>query len=254
MLRRYYWLWILLLILSCAGSRRDNLFLGAEDQFSLAKREYEGRHYSQARLEFQKLIFNYPGSALVDSAQYLLGMCYFKEKDYSAAVGEFNKLLHSFSASPLADDASFMIAYSHFKDSPRAELDQTSTLRAIREIKDFLEGYPLSEYREEAQKLLWEAQSKMAKKLYKSGALYFKLKHYEAARIYLQQVLEQYPESNYSAEAHFLVAESYFKQKKYDLAELEYRKFLREYPNDELTAKVNKRLKKLDEEGIQTNK
>jgi len=108
------------LILSCAGARKETPVLGAEDQFALAKREYEKKKYSAAVLEFQKLIFNYPGTAFVDSAQYLLGMCYFQDKDYSSSVGEFKKVLSSFSESPLADDASFMIAYAHFKDSPKA--------------------------------------------------------------------------------------------------------------------------------------
>jgi outer membrane protein assembly factor BamD len=254
MIKKWYLFLILLLLLGCASGRRETPLLGAEEQFTLAKKEYEKKHYSDARMEFQKLIYNYPGSAFIDSSQYFLGMCYFKEEDYSAAVGEFKKLLSSFSNSPLADDAFYMIASAHFEDSPKAELDQRSTLSAIGELKDFLEEYPLSEYREEAQRLLFEAQSKISKKLYKSGALYFKLKHYEAARIYLQEILEQYPESNYSVEANFLIAESYLKQKKYDLAELEYRKFLKEYPENRLAAKVKKRLKKLDEEKIQANK
>jgi len=253
MLRRWYLLGILFLILGCA-STKELPVLGVEEQFALAKKEYEKKHYSEAILEFQKLIYNYPGAAFVDSAQYLLGMCYFKEKDYPSAVGEFKKLLTSFSESPLADDASFMIGFAHYKDSPKAELDQKNTSRAIRELEDFLEEYPQSEYAKEAQKLLFEARSKMAQKLYKNGRLYFKLKHYQSALLYLEEVLDQYADTKFSAPANFLIAESYLKQKKYDLAELEYRKFLERYPGDRLAGKVKKRLKKLDENRIQAQK
>jgi len=253
MLRKWLCLGLLPLILSCAVARKETPVLGAEDQFALAKREYDKRKYSSSVLEFQKLIFNYPGAASLDSAQYLLGMCYFQDKDYSSSVGEFKKVLSSFSESPLADDASFMIAYAHFKDSPKAELDQTNTLKAIQELKDFLDEYPESQHATEAQKLLFEARSKLAHKLYNNGRIYYKLKHYDAALLYLQDVLDQYSDTRYAAPASFLKGESYREQRKYDLAELEYRKFLEKYPGDKLTGKVKARLNRLDKE-IQANK
>ncbi|HVP35611.1 MAG TPA: outer membrane protein assembly factor BamD [Terriglobales bacterium] len=253
MFRKWLCLSLLPLILSCAAARKETPVLGAEDQFSLAKNEYEKKKYSDAVTEFQKLIFNYPGAAFVDSAQYLMGMCYFNEKDYSSSVGEFKKVLSSFSESPLADDASFMIAYAHFMDSPRAELDQTNSLKAIQELKDFLDEYPDSRHAQEAQKLLFEARTKQAQKLYNNGRIYYKLKQYEAALIYLQDVLDQYSETRYASQASFLIAESYREQKKSDLAELEYRKFLEKYPDDKLAGKVKSRLGKLNKE-IQAKK
>jgi len=253
MLKKWLCLCLLPLILSCAAARKETPVLGAEDQFALAKKEYAKKKYSDAVTEFQKLIFNYPGAAFVDSAQYLLGMCYFQDKDYSSSVGEFKKVLSSFSESPLAADASFMIAYAHFKDSPKAELDQTNTLKAIQELKDFLDEYPQSQHAPEAQKLLYEARTKQAQKLYKNGRIYYKLKHYDAALLYLQEVLDQYSDTKYSAPASFLIAESYREQKKSDLAELEYRKFLQKYPQDKLAGKVKARLNKLDRD-IQAKK
>jgi outer membrane protein assembly factor BamD len=253
MLKKWLCLSLLPLILSCAAARKETPVLGAEDQFALAKKEYDKKKYSEAVTEFQKLIFNYPGAAFVDSAQYLLGMCYFQDKDYSSSVGEFKKVLSSFSESPLADDASFMIAYAHFKDSPKAELDQTNTLKAIQELKDFLDEYPESQHAPEAQKLLYGARTKQAQKLYNNGRIYYKLKHYDAALIYLQDVMDQYSDTKYAAPASFLIAESYREQKKSDLAELEYRKFLEKYPGDKLAGKVKARLNKLDKD-IQAKK
>jgi outer membrane protein assembly factor BamD len=253
MIRRWYLFGLLFLVLGCAG-HKVSLILSAEDQFNLAKREYDKKNYSDAVLEFQKLIFNYPGVAFIDSAQFLFGMCYFKEKDYPASVGEFKKLLTSFSTSSLADDASFMIAFAHYKDSPKVELDQKNTLQAIGELESFLEEYPASEHFPEAQQLLFEARSKIAQKFYKSGCIYYKLKHYEATLLYLQEVLDQYPDTKFSPSSSFFIAETYWQQKKYDLAELEYRKFLEKYPGDKLASKIKDRLKKLDKEKIQARK
>lgn len=70
---------LVVLIMGCAA-RRETPVLGAEDQFALAKKYYEKKKYSDAVIELQKLIFNYPGAATLDSAQFLLGMCYLNEK------------------------------------------------------------------------------------------------------------------------------------------------------------------------------
>ncbi|MDH4223285.1 MAG: outer membrane protein assembly factor BamD, partial [candidate division Zixibacteria bacterium] len=146
MMRKLYLFTVVLLVLGCAGSRKDTPLLGAENQFEQAKREYMSKHWDEARLEFQKLIYNYPGVVFVDSAQFLLGMCYYQEKDYPAAVGEFKKMLVSFSQSHLADDAAFMTASAHFMNSPKSPLDQQSTIQVVGELQDFLQEYPQSEH------------------------------------------------------------------------------------------------------------
>ncbi|KPL04046.1 MAG: hypothetical protein AMJ73_04735 [candidate division Zixibacteria bacterium SM1_73] len=237
---------LLLLFLMACGPKQTNLILDAEDQFALAKREFEKEHYNQAVIEFQKLIFNYPGAAFIDSAQYLLGMSYFNEQDYPLAVVEFNKLLSSFPTSLLSDDAAFMVAFSDFKMSARAELDQKHTEQAIEELQRFLDDYPASDRMEEAQELLRESRSKLAKKAYKNGRLYFKMKNYESALIYLKDVVNGYHDTKWAAPAQFQIAEVYFKQNKYDQAKEEYQKFLEDFPQDKLAKKAKERLKKLN--------
>jgi len=228
------------------GPKQANLILDAEDQFALAKREFEKKHYEQALIEFQKLIFNYPGAAFIDSAQYLLGMSYYNQKEYPLAIVEFNKLLSSFPTSQLSDDAAFVRAFCDFKMSARAELDQKHTLQAIEELQSFLDDYPTSDRAKEAFDLLKECRSKLAKKAYKNGHLYFKRKQYEAALIYLKDVINGYHDTEWVAPAQFQIAEVYFKQKKYDQAKEEYQKFLENFPQDKLAKKAKERLEKLN--------
>jgi len=220
--------------------------LDAEDQFALAKREFEIKHYDQAMIEFQKLIFNYPGAVFIDSAQYLLGMSYYNQEEYPLAIVEFNKLLSSFPTSQLSDDAAFMRAFGDFKMSAKAELDQKHTLQAIEELQSFLDDYPASDRAKEAFDLLKECRSKLAKKAYKNGHLYFKRKQYEAALIYLKDVINGYHDTEWAAPSQFQIAEVYFKQKKFDQAKTEYQKFLESFPQDKLAKKAKERLEKLN--------
>jgi outer membrane protein assembly factor BamD len=246
-------LFFLVFSMAC-GPKQPSLILDSEDQFALAKREFEKKHYDRAVIEFQKLIFNYPGAVVIDSAQYLLGMSYYNQKDYPLAVTEFNKLLSSFPTSLLSDDAAFMVAFCDFKMSARAELDQERTSKALEELKSFLDDYPESARTKEAQDLLTECRSKLAKKAYESGRLYFKRRQYEAALIYLQDVMNEYHDTKWAAPAQFHVAEAYFKQKKFDQAKEEYQKFLENFPEDKLAGKAKARLEKLNSEKTQTKK
>jgi len=246
-------LFFLVFSMAC-GPKQANLVLDAEDQFALAKREFEKKHYDQAAIEFQKLIFNYPGAVFIDSAQHLLGMCYFNQKDYPLAVVEFNKLLSSFPTSQLSDDAAFMVAFCDFKMSAKAELDQKHTLQAIEELQSFLDDHPTSDRAKEASDLLNQCRTRLAKKAYKNGRLYFKMKKYEAALIYLKDVINGYHDTRWAAPAQFQIAEVFFKQKKFDQARKEYQKFLENFPQDKLAEKAKERLEKLNSQKTHAEK
>src|SRR5574341_1590032 len=79
------------LIWGCGGKAVRPVLPQAE-QYSLAKKYYDKKKYRQAAEEFQKLIFNYPGATVVDTALYYLGESYFHQEDYPSAAGEAGKL------------------------------------------------------------------------------------------------------------------------------------------------------------------
>ncbi len=243
----YFCLACMFLIGFGCGPKAPQMALDAEEQYALAKREFEKKHWDDAVMELQKLIFNYPGTNFIDSAQYLLGMAYFNQKEYPSAIMEFTKLLSSYPTSQLADDAAFMVAKCDFKMSPKAELDPKHTQKALDELKNFLDDYPESDRREEAGELLNNCRDKLAKKAYKTGHLYYKMGHYQSALIYLRQVLNEYHDTQWAGLAQFQMGEVFYKQKKYDKAKEEYQKFLENFPEHKLAKKARKRLEKLEE-------
>lgn len=227
------------------GPKMGKIILDAEDQYALAKREFEKKHYAQAVIELEKLILSYPGVSFIDSAQYLLGMAYFNQQEYPLAIEEFNKLLTSYPTSLLADDAAFKVTESDFKMSPRAELDQSHTQKAMDELKNFLDDYPQSDRREEGLQLLNKCRAKLRKKAYKSGYLYYKMRRYDSALIYFRQVINEYHDTEWAKPAQFQIAEGLYKNKKYDEAKEEYQKFLQDFPDDKLAKKAKQRLEKI---------
>ena len=232
---------LILLLLSCT-SENIKPVPDAEDQYQIAKREYQEKDWSNAIIEFQKLIFNYPGFARADSAQFLLAMSYFNNKEYPLAAGEFNKLSFSFPTSILTDDAMYYSGVCALKQSPKPELDQEYTHIAIERFEDFLEEYPQSEFVPQAQEKLLEARSKLAKKTYNSAHLYVKMDNYEAALIYLNEVLDLYADTPWASKSFFLLGEVYLKQKKLDKAKQTFQEFIEKYPQDKLADKAKEKI------------
>jgi outer membrane protein assembly factor BamD len=235
----------LLLGVAC-GPKAPTVVLDAEDQYAVAKREIDQENWDKAVVELQKVLFNYPGAGFIDSAQFLLGSAYFNQEEYPSAILEFNKLLVSYPTSKLADDAAFMVAKSDLEMSPKAELGQENTQRALDGLTNFLDDYPESDRREEAAELLTKARGKLAEKTYKNGYLYYRLGHYESALLYLEKVLNDYHDTGWVADARFQIAEIHYKEKKYDQAREEYEGFLQDFPDHKLAKKVKKRVKKIE--------
>lgn len=234
------------LLLFC-GSQTVKPIPNAQDQFDIAKREYQKKDWSKAVIEFQKLIFNYPGFAKADSARFLLGMSYYNDREYPLAAGEFNRMVSNFPTSPLTDDAMFYAAVCALKQSPGLHLDQRSTHLAIERLEMFLEEYPESELVPQAKKKLFEARLKLAEKTYKTGELYMKMKDYDAALIYLNEVLDLYGDTDWAAQALFLTGELYSKQGKFVQAKKAFQEFVSKYPQNKLTDKAKKKIKDIGE-------
>ena len=66
----------------------------------------------------------------------------------------------------------------------------------------------------------------------KAGNEQLELKKQERAREYYQELLEQFPESVYKAEAQFQIAEALYQEGNYLEARFEYQKFLELYPTN----------------------
>ena len=242
-----------IMISGCSTGSSTHPALPCRQQYDLARQKFEKKKYLQAVEEFKLLVFNCPGAPLIDTAQYFLATCYFNQKDYPTAAGEFRKLMNSFPTSEFADDALFMLGLSDYKQAPKAELDQAYTYQALEHFQDFLDIYPGSSLWPEVQKYIQACQDKLAEKAYRNGKTYFRLKYYEASRIYLKDVLEKYPQSKWAPQAQFLLAESYRLESKKGEALAEYQKVLENYSNSKLSDKSRKWIDELKDQQVKKN-
>ena len=237
-----------LLMISGCTSNKAKLTSTVDEQFRLAKREYDKGKYFNSIDAFQRVIFNFPGATVVDTAQYYLAHSYYGNKDFELAAVEFNRLLVNYPRSAFVDDAQFMVGSCYMKNSPsHYALDQEDLKRAIVAMEDFIIDNPDSPLITDAKALILDARTKLARKEYDNGITYFKMYSYTASRVYFQKVIDEYTDTEYASQALFKIAVSFYKQKMYAESKTKFDSFINLYPNNELIEQIQKYLGKMSD-------
>ena len=98
------------------------------------------------------------------------------------------------------------------------ELDQTSTYNAIQELQLFIEYYPTSEYKREAQEMLFAMHDILVEKDYLSAKLYYDLgcfdvmrNNYQACIVTAQNALKDYPYTKLREDLSMLILRAKYK-------------------------------------------
>ncbi|HDR67641.1 MAG TPA: outer membrane protein assembly factor BamD, partial [Bacteroidaceae bacterium] len=128
--------------------------------------------------------------------------------DYMMAGHYFSELASTYLNSVYLEESQFMTAYCYYKQSPRPELDQDNTFRAITALQLYMIRHPNSERIPECRELIQELSDKLVEKSYISAKLYYDLGYYKAAIIALRGSLAEYPDTKYREEVLFLILKS----------------------------------------------
>jgi outer membrane protein assembly factor BamD len=199
---------------------------------------YERERYLDAIDYLELFLINYSGSALADSAQFLLAESHFSLKEYLISASEYQKVVTQYPQSNLAAEAEFMMGESYFLLAPKYSLDQTYTESAIEAFQLFIEDFPDSELVEKATKRIEEARDKLAHKQYANGRLYHRMGELPSARLYYNLVIENYYDTRYAGLAQYYKATSYEKSKQWRDAVREYSNFLQKFPEHEFAQRA----------------
>jgi len=243
----------LVLIFYCgnAGSFNENTESGL---FASGMRDFERRNYFRARGKFEMLMKLYPGSTVIDSAQFFLSESYYGLKEYVSAASEYQILIRNYPNSQLTDNAQYKIAMSYSELSADYNLDQEYTIKAINELIVLIEDYPASDYVGDSANKIMELRGKLAKKRFENARQYYKLGSYVAAKRYFLDVLEDYIGTEWASEAMFNIGECEIKLKDFQNAKRTFEEFIKNFPDHELVENAKSRLQQLSDEKILSEK
>jgi outer membrane assembly lipoprotein YfiO len=238
----------LMSILTCAGCGGGLTLSGMppEEQLSRAGDLLRRGKGTQALEAYRFIARDNPGTEWEEQARLGIARSYREAGDYFAAVQEYESFQRRFSRSPLVGDAVLEIAYCYLDQRAKPQYDQEWNPKAIRQIEEFLAGWPESPRVEEARKALFEARRHSAKKELENGITYLKLRRLKAARFYFELVIREYGDTPEAAEALYETARTFEMQKEKGEAASRYRKLIAEYPASEYVARAEEKLHRLD--------
>ena len=141
---------------------------------------------------------------------------YFAKGQYNRAATLLNELIAILKGTDKAEESLYMLGMSY--DTPEPRLDQSGTYSAIQQLQMFMEYFPQSSKKEEAQNMIFALQDKLVMKEYLSAKLYYNMgnylgNNYQACVITAQNALKDYPYTNLREDLSILILRA-----KYELA------------------------------------
>ena len=245
-----------LLLSGCAGE--FNKVLKSQDfdyRYEYAKQCFAEGKFNNTVTLLEGMITSLKGGDNAQESLYMLAMDQYMTHDFESASQTFRKYGSSYPKGIYAEKAAFYVGESLYESAPEPRLDQTPTIGAINAYQRFLDLFPESDYRPEAQRKLYELQDKLIMKEYLSAKLYFNLggyfgninanneSNYSACIITAQNALKTYPFTHLREDFSLLIMKSKFqlaensseekRLERYRDAEDECYGFLNEFPDSE---------------------
>jgi outer membrane protein assembly factor BamD len=236
---------VLLALAGCGAATLPAVHSESE-RLSVARRLHDKGNCTEASELLKTYIANSAGTADVDDAIYLLGDCYLKTKDWALAQGEFERLVRDYPESDSSGSAAFRLGEALQGQSRPRDFDQEFTMRAIDQWHTYLRDYPGHWLNPEAQRRLMESRTRMANKLADTGDLYLRQRLYQPARVYFEQLIDEYGDTPVRPRAELGVAICDAKQGRRDQALERLRRIESQYPGSmaERAARERKRIER----------
>ena len=187
--------------------QREKTYL---ERYDDALEAFESNKYYKSIEDFNYVVFNAPGSDIADDAQYYLATCHYELKEYLLAIDKYQQLLRRWPESDLYEDARFKIAECYYRQDPGYQRDDEYAVRAIRAYQDFIEEYPFSDYRDEAEARIKELRTGRAKKIFEAGELYMILREWKAAVITFEEIVNRYYDTGLLNRTYLKMSRCYY--------------------------------------------
>jgi outer membrane protein assembly factor BamD len=209
------------------------------------------------------MLIQLKGTDKAEESLYMLAMSYYNQEDYSTSSHYFTTYYNTYPKGQLTELARFHAGKSLGLDTPEPRLDQSGTYKAIQELQMFLEYFPQSSKKQEAQDMIFALQDKLVQKEYLAAKLYFDLgnymgNNYQSCVITAQNALKDYPYAKLREDLSILVLRSKYQMAVQSIQEKkverfrdtvdEYYAFKNEFPESKYSKEVEKIFKESSKE------
>lgn len=235
---------ITLIFSSCGKFSKIQKSNDYEYKLTKADEYYTKKKYHNAQQLYEDLFPVFKGTQKFEDLYYKYAYCFYYMKMYRDAENMFKGYLEIFPTSSRAEEVDYMRAFCFYKQSPKLELEQVNTVKAMGMMQTFINTHPGSARIKDATAIIDQSRAKLEAKEYRGARLYYNLGQFRAAAIAYGSLLNNYPESAKGDEYKLMVVKSYYKfaklsilekqQERYEKVVTEYEDFVDRYPESSL--------------------
>ena len=206
-----------LLITSCGEMARIQKSNDTSLKYDYAKKYFNQKKWSKASELLVDVVPAYEGTSEGAQALYMLGISELALEHGDIAAESFRRYYTNYPKGAKAEESRFRAGEAFYISSPEAQLDQTVTYTAIQELQTFIELYPTSDYRKDAERMLFDLQDKLAYKELKSATLYYDMgmylgNNYQSAVVTANNALKDYPYSKWREDFYILILRATYQE------------------------------------------
>ncbi len=219
---------IIILLFALASCKGINSVLKNPDpkyKLRMAEQYYAKKKWVYAQQLYEDVMPFFRGQPEFEDIYYKYAYTAYNQKDYLNAENLFKTYLEIYPNSPKAEEVDFMRAYTFYKQSPKAELDQTNSLKAIGMFQTFINTHPGSAKNKEAGAIIDELRAKLEVKDARAAQLYYDLGQFRAAAVAFNALLENYPDTQKADEYKLMSIKSYYQFAELSIEEKKVERF-----------------------------
>jgi outer membrane protein assembly factor BamD len=194
---------VMMFLVSCGGAYTAKRIPDADAKIRLANELFDNGKFGQAAVEYKDFLADFAGDERGDLAQYRLAECFRLDEDYPLAAIEYRILINDYGYSEYIDDAFYLEGLSFFMQHPRSEREQSKSFEALTRINRFLEIFPDSPRKAEAKRTREDIYDILGEKDFKNARVYYSGKNYNAALLYFDKVVKDYPSTIWAVRSRY---------------------------------------------------
>ena len=259
---------VLLLSVSCSEYQKllksedtGEKYTTAEQLYNEAKEEEDKSKFRKALRLFEQIVPKYRGKPQGEKLSFLFADTYYQLGDFYLSSYQFERFQQSYPNSEKLQEAAFKKAASYYELSPRYDLDQTDTRKAITELQAYLNTFPEGEYATRANELATELRIKLEKKAFEIAKQYHttglaRAGNFRAAITSFDNFIKEYPGSPFREAAFYYRFDAAYQlainsfaslmEERLEEAKTYYEAYVKRYPEGEYLSSMNASLEDIE--------
>ena len=176
-------------------------------KYALSEDLYNKGKYKKALRLMEQIVPVYRGKPQAEKLMFMYADTYYQLEDYYLSGYQFERFAASYPKSDSVETASYYSASSYYELSPVYPLDQKDTYTGLEKLQEFIDKYPNSEYRKDANLKVKELSYKLQKKDIEVAKQYLKtglaLNSYKNSIASFENFISDHPGSILREDAYF---------------------------------------------------